>query len=82
MNPPVTKIRFPSPGDPFGKASGRDLLTLEQPWTPYLLELTQGEVEPAASPVNTIRAQRRRLRRVPSEGLQDGLTELGNATLG
>ncbi len=47
----------------------------------YLMEFTRGEVEPVILSVDTIRAQRMHLRRVPSEGLEDELTGFGNATL-
>ena len=54
----LQKFRFPSPVDPFGKSSGRDLLTLEHLRVSYLLEFTRSEVESPMLPVTTIRRPR------------------------
>jgi hypothetical protein len=53
--PPVEKFRFPEPVDPFGKASGRNLLTLGQLRVFYLTEFTEGEFGYVTLPVTSTR---------------------------
>ena len=54
---PLKKFR-PGPVDPFGKASGRNFLTLEDFFAPYFMELTQGKLKPVTLSVNATRHPR------------------------
>ncbi len=55
MTRQVQRFDFPEPADPFGKTSGRNLLTLAQFRVLHLMNSPKANLGPLPRPVNSIR---------------------------